>query len=106
MDFNDRLAYIDLPALPLPSTFAVYQAVLLHIAFSGNRFGTEKWNAEITILNTSLARFGMRWSIASGCLFLQAYGSLTNFDPEQYIEHIDGAMQEESRFRALDYGKM
>lgn len=62
-DFNNRMAFINIPAIPLPSTFSIYQAAMLHISFAGNRFGTEQWNTEVLSLRNSLAAFGKRWGI-------------------------------------------
>jgi hypothetical protein len=59
------MAYIDLAALPIPSTHAVYQAAIFHIQFSYDKFGTEEWDAEMKSLKLSLDKFGNRWSVGS-----------------------------------------
>ena len=59
------LAFIDLPALPLPSTFCVYQAALLHIEFSGDEFAGQLWNIDMENLQGTLKHFARRWSIGS-----------------------------------------
>ena len=59
------LAFIDLPALPLPSTFCVYQAALLHIEFAGDEFLEQQWTSDMRSLQDALKHFARRWSIGS-----------------------------------------
>jgi len=63
--FHLDIAYIDLPALPLPSTFCVYQAALLHIHLSDQAFMQPDWKADMESLKSALAHFGRRWAIGS-----------------------------------------
>lgn len=59
------LAFIDLPALPLPSTFCVYQAALLHIEFAGEEYAGRQWTADMENLQGTLKHFARRWSVGS-----------------------------------------
>jgi hypothetical protein len=63
--FHMDLAYIDLPALPLPSTFSLYQSALLHIQFAGDEFMGLEWQSEMESLTSTLAFFAKRWNVGS-----------------------------------------
>jgi hypothetical protein len=63
--FHVDRAYIDLPALPLPSTFSIYQAALLHIQFSDDEFLGPDWTSDMDKLKNTLRYFARRWDIGS-----------------------------------------
>lgn len=63
--FHMDLAFIDLPALPLPATYAVYKASLLYIQFSGDEFRSSEWCANMNSLKSTLGHFGKRWNVGS-----------------------------------------
>ncbi|KAL3419849.1 fungal specific transcription factor [Phlyctema vagabunda] len=61
--FLTDLAYIDLPSLPLPATFTVYQAALLHIDLSGPDMHSSEWIQDFQSLKGALAHFAKRWDV-------------------------------------------
>lgn len=63
--FHMDLAFIDLPALPLPATYAVYRSTLLYIKFSGDEFQTPEWSSNMDSLKSTLGHFGKRWNVGS-----------------------------------------
>ncbi len=63
--FHMDLAFIDLPALPLPATYAVYRATLLYIQFSGDDFQSPEWLSNMDSLKSTLGHFGKRWNVGS-----------------------------------------
>lgn len=66
--FHMDLAFIDLPALPLPATYAVYKSTLLYIRFSGDEFQTPQWSSNMDSLKSTLGHFGKRWNVGSKCI--------------------------------------
>ncbi|KAH6719631.1 hypothetical protein BKA61DRAFT_569336 [Leptodontidium sp. MPI-SDFR-AT-0119] len=63
--FHMDLAFIDLPALPLPATYAVYRSTLLYIQFSGDEFQSPEWSSNMDSLKSTLGHFGKRWNVGS-----------------------------------------
>tara|TARA_R110002060_G_scaffold19709_8_gene26927 strand:- start:714 stop:1064 length:351 start_codon:yes stop_codon:yes gene_type:complete len=63
--FHMDLAFIDLPALPLPATYAVYRSTLLYIQFSGDDFQSPEWSSNMDSLKSTLGHFGKRWNVGS-----------------------------------------
>jgi hypothetical protein len=63
--FHMDLAFIDLPALPLPATYAVYRASMLYIDFAGDEFLGPEWNSNMESLRGTLEHFGKRWNVGS-----------------------------------------
>lgn len=63
--FLADLAFIDLLALPLPYTFCLYQAALLHIEFAGDEFLSPRWSSGMESLQGTLRHFANRWNIGS-----------------------------------------
>jgi hypothetical protein len=59
------LAFIDLPALPLPATYAVYRAAILYIGFAGDEFLGPEWSENMKSLRGTLEYFGKRWNVGS-----------------------------------------
>jgi hypothetical protein len=79
--FHMDLAFIDLPALPLPATYSVYRTTLLYIQLSGDEFRSPEWssNMESTDLKTSMILLMI---------------------PEHYLNLIDIAMSDEIEARS------
>ncbi|KAK2630098.1 hypothetical protein QTJ16_000918 [Diplocarpon rosae] len=86
--FHMDLAFIDLPALPLPATYAIYRATLLYIKFSGDSFQSLEWSANMDSLKSTLGHFAKRWSVG-----------------KHYLELIDVAISNESKMRARASGR-
>lgn len=63
--FHMDLAFIDLPALPLPATYAVYRTTLLYIQLAGDEFQGPEWSANMESLKSTLGHFGKRWNVGS-----------------------------------------
>jgi hypothetical protein len=63
--FHMDLAFIDLPALPLPATYAGYRATMLYIEFAGDDFLGSEWSENMKYLRGTLEYFGKRWSVGS-----------------------------------------
>lgn len=63
--FHMDLAFIDLPALPLPATYAVYRATLFYIYFAGDDFLGPEWLSNFDSLRSTLGHFSKRWQIGS-----------------------------------------
>jgi hypothetical protein len=63
--FHMDLAFIDLPALPLPATYAVYRATMLYIDFAGDEFLGVEWTGNMKSLRGTLEYFGKRWNVGS-----------------------------------------
>jgi hypothetical protein len=63
--FHMDLAFIDLPALPLPATYAIYRATMLYIDFAGDDFLEREWNSNMKSLRGTLEHFGKRWNVGS-----------------------------------------
>lgn len=63
--FHMDLAYIDLPALPLPATYCVYRASMFYIQFAGDEFKTSEWSSNMENFRSTLGHFGKRWNIGS-----------------------------------------
>ena len=63
--FHMDLAFIDLPALPLPATYAVYRAAILYIDFAGDEFLGPEWSENMKSLRGTLEYFGKRWNVGS-----------------------------------------
>jgi hypothetical protein len=63
--FHMDLAFIDLPALPLPATYAVYRTTLLYIQLAGDEFQGPEWSANMESLRSTLGHFGKRWNVGS-----------------------------------------
>lgn len=57
------LAYIDLPALPLPATYAIYRATMFYVHFAGDEFLGPEWLANLESLKSTLGHFSKRWYI-------------------------------------------
>ncbi|TAQ90820.1 hypothetical protein B7494_g878 [Chlorociboria aeruginascens] len=68
--FQIDLNFIEISALPLPATFCIYQATLLHIQLSGDEFLRPTWISDMHALKTTLAHFAQRWDIANKYLEL------------------------------------
>ncbi|CZT50577.1 uncharacterized protein RSE6_11588 [Rhynchosporium secalis] len=86
--FHMDLAFIYLPALPLPVTYAVYRATLLYIQFSGDGFQGPEWSLNMNSLKSTLGRFGKRWKVG-----------------EHYLDLIDIAISNEAHARARTGGQ-
>jgi len=63
--FHMDLAYIDLPALPLPATYAIFRASMFYIDFAGEEFLNPEWSSNIESLRGTLEHFGKRWNVGS-----------------------------------------
>jgi hypothetical protein len=63
--FHMDVAFIDLPALPLPAAFCIYRAAIIYIQFAGEEFLNPEWNANMESMKGALAHFGKRWCIGS-----------------------------------------
>lgn len=63
--FHMDLAFIDLPALPLPATYAVYRTTLLYIQLAGDEFQGPEWSSNMESLKSTLGHFGKRWNVGS-----------------------------------------
>lgn len=85
--FLTDLAFIDLPSLPLPATFTVYQAALLHIDFAGPNIRDPAWIQDYNALKGSLAHFGRRWDVG-----------------RKYLEYLDSAYTEALQANARGNG--
>ncbi|KAL2074645.1 hypothetical protein VTL71DRAFT_8424 [Oculimacula yallundae] len=68
--FHMDLAFIDLPALPLPATYSVYKSTLLYIQHSGDQFQSPEWSSNINSLKSTLGHFGKRWNVGKHYLDL------------------------------------
>lgn len=63
--FLADLAFIDLPSLPLPATFAVYFSALLHIQLGGSAIFEQNWGSDLQCFKDTLSHFARRWDIGS-----------------------------------------
>jgi hypothetical protein len=63
--FHMDVAFIYLPALPLPAAFCIYRAAVIYIQFAGDEFLGSEWNTNMESMKGALAHFGKRWSIGS-----------------------------------------
>jgi hypothetical protein len=63
--FHMDLAYIDLPALPLPATYSVYRATLFYIYFAEDEFMDSEWLSNLGSMKSTLGHFSKRWNIGS-----------------------------------------
>jgi hypothetical protein len=63
--FHMDLAFIDLPALPLPATYCVFRASLLYIKFAASDFMNSEWSSNMDHLKSALGHFGKRWNVGS-----------------------------------------
>lgn len=60
------IEYISLPSLPLPATFATYNAALIHIHLArGNEIHSPEWIEDFTTLKGALSHFARRWDVGS-----------------------------------------
>jgi hypothetical protein len=75
--FNTDRAFIAIPPLPIPATFAVWQASMYHIEYAGEEFGSPQWNYEMNALVDALSQFSRRWFVGSKFVmtldFMQGY---------------------------------
>ena len=63
--FHMDLAFIDLPALPLAATYAVYRTTVLYIQLAGDEFQGPEWSSNMESLKSTLGHFGKRWNVGS-----------------------------------------
>jgi hypothetical protein len=63
--FHMDVAFIDLPALPLPAAFCIYRAAIIYIQFADEEFLNPEWKANMESMKGALAHFGKRWCIGS-----------------------------------------
>jgi hypothetical protein len=63
--FHMDLAFIDLPALPLPATYCVYRATMFYISFAGEELLGDAWLSNFESLTSTLGHFSKRWSVGS-----------------------------------------
>lgn len=97
--FHMDLAFIDLPALPLPATYCVYRATMFYIHFAGDDFLGPEWLSNLDSLKSTLGHFSKRWNVGSEYqLNKSRNGSLTYL--EHYLNLIDIAVSEKRQSRA------
>ncbi len=93
------LAFIDLPALPLPATYAVYRATMLYVDFAGDEFMGPDWKTNLKSLRGTLEYFGKRWSVGSKWCKIERLLELKI--PEHYLDLIDIALSDKQRARSV-----
>lgn len=96
--FHMDLAFIDLPALPLPATYAVYRTTLLYIQLAGDEFQGAEWTSNMESLQSTLGHFGKRWNVGSKSWNSHGLPLLT--PSEYYLEIIADEMSNEIERRS------
>lgn len=97
--FHMDLAFIDLPALPLPATYCVYRATIFYIHFAGDDFLEPEWLSNLDSLKSTLGHFSKRWSVGSEYQPIKIMcKSLTC--SEHYLNLVDIAVSEKRQLRA------
>ncbi|KAF8848991.1 hypothetical protein BDZ45DRAFT_753246 [Acephala macrosclerotiorum] len=88
--FHMDLAFIDLPALPLPATYAVYRTTVLYIQLAGDEFQGSEWSSNMDSLKSTLGHFGKRWNV--GKYYLEVISDEMSNEIERRSRNGDGSL--------------